>query len=240
MSECLSPLLWAAPHWIESSLGGRWTTSRPYYWCNYTHLRPPPPPYQKHTAAAARRSVQKVSSSLSGRHGQELCVNTKSHTSFVTMTATWLTTLSACKSAPRPRHPHCPSLPPTSRKDYVGGGCGEPLAQLLGRSSERLLHLTLIDPVRRKKSCGSTCSKLVNYHFKEVPRKGYPFEQNASIHTSKQKPGWHRALRTHRYGRGFGRKCWALNSIYPNRLTLDPRCIVTRATGSSLKSAYYC
>lgn len=38
------------------------------------------------------------------------------------------------------------------------------------------------------KSCSSTCSKPVNYHFKEVPRKGYPFEQNASIHTSKEKP----------------------------------------------------
>lgn len=57
---------------------------------------------------------------------------------------------------------------------------------LLGWSCEQLLHLTLIDPVCRER-CSSTCSKLVNYHFKEVPRKGYPFEQNASIHTSKEK-----------------------------------------------------
>lgn len=91
--------------------------------------------------------------------------------------------------------------------------------RLLGRSWEQLLHLTLIDPVCRE-SCSSTCSKLANYHFKEVPRKGYPFEQNASIHTSKEEPDiglWGGTVTTKAW-----KKVLSSNSYFPKPLDIRP------------------
>lgn len=91
--------------------------------------------------------------------------------------------------------------------------------RLLGWICEQLLHLTLIDPVCRE-SCSSTCSKLANYHFKEVPRKGYPFEQNASIHTSKEKPDiglWEGMVTTKAW-----KKVLSSNSYFPK--PVDIRC----------------
>ncbi len=101
--------------------------------------------------------------------------------------------------------------------------------RLLAWSCEQLLHLTLIDPVCRE-SCSSTCSKLVNYHFKEVPRKGYPFEQNASIHTSKEMPDtglWEGMVTT---------KAWkevlSSNSYFPK--PVDIRCPIYHDKGDRI------
>lgn len=55
----------------------------------------------------------------------------------------------------------------------------EELAQTVRWADVRRPHLTLIDPVGQENR-GSTCSKMANYHFKEVARKGQAFEQNAS------------------------------------------------------------
>lgn len=91
--------------------------------------------------------------------------------------------------------------------------------RLLGWNCEQLRHLTLIDPVCQE-SCSSTCSKLLNYHFKEVARKGYPFEQNASIHTSKLE-AWHWALWRHGYNQSLEESA-VLKFYFPK--LVDIRC----------------
>lgn len=151
------------------------------------------PPHHKNTEPAAWKSIQKLRSER--RLSPELCVNSKTHIniskSFTTKTTTLLSPLSAENLLPTKT-----SLRSTPFTSGRADSSSMLLARLLGWSREQLLRLTLIDPVCRK-SCSSTCSKLGNYHFKEVPRKGYPFEQNASIHTSKEKLAWIWALRMH-------------------------------------------
>ncbi len=89
ISERLSPLLSAALDWIEGSLWGRWTISRPYYWCNYTHLRPP---HHQCSQSAAWKGTEKLSLGLTGIYSQS-CVHIPR--SFMTTTAQLLSPRSA-------------------------------------------------------------------------------------------------------------------------------------------------
>lgn len=127
-------------------------------------------------------------------------------------------------------HPWCPLPLPEVDFTLVAGltAAARHWHLLLGWSCEQLLHLTLIDPVCWE-SRSSTCSKLLNYHFKEVPRKGYPFEQNASIHTSKEKPDiglWEGMVTTKAW-----KKALSPNSYFPKLVNIrcPPRYIMIRA-----------
>lgn len=119
-----------------------------------------------------RKCIQKTQFRSDRQPNSNLCVNTYIHP------YTWQENYS----------PSCWNQLPATLALFGEEESSEALARPV-RWIVRLPHLTLIDPAGQK-NCGSTCSMMVNYHFKEAPRKGYPFEQNASIHASKEMPAF--------------------------------------------------
>ena len=145
-------LLCCQPCWTgQSSVWGRWTVSRSYYGCNYTHLRPP----WEHTAKEVHT---KTHFSSERQPNSKVCVNTHKHPYILHNLDRKTTPLLAGISATAPSHPPiCIFGRPYS---------SEALARRVWWICEPLPHLTQIDPVGQKNG-GSTCSKIVNYHFKE-------------------------------------------------------------------------
>lgn len=142
----------------QSSVWGRWTISKSYYRCNYTHLRPPWEHNTRQGSAHKKNPVQFWEAAKL----KALCKYTNIHTSFTSVTGKPFPFLLESD----PRHPH------TLQSAFLAGAtANEALARQLWWICERLPHLTQIDPVGQKNG-GSTCSKIANYHFKEVPRKG--------------------------------------------------------------------
>lgn len=152
-------ILCCQPCWTgQSSVWGRWTISRSYYCCNYTHLRPP---WEHNTRRGSAH--KKPSLVLSGSQTQSLVqIHVNIHISFTTLTGKPFPFL--LESSPRPSS-H-PAICIFGRTDS-----SEALARRVWWICEGLAYLTQIDPVGQKNG-GYTCSKIVNYHFKEVPRKG--------------------------------------------------------------------
>lgn len=125
------------------------------------------------TQHKGRKCIQKTQFRSDRQPNSNLCVNTYIHP------YTWQENYS----------PSCWNQLLATLTLFGEAESSEALARPVRWISVRLPHLTLIDPAGQK-NCGSTCSMMVNYHFKEAPRKGYPFEQNASIHASKEMPAF--------------------------------------------------